>query len=211
MRTKLLFTLLFSISICCFAQKRTLTGTVYDEEKNVLANANVLVKNSKKGTITNENGQFTIDIDGMTVLEISYLGFETKEVIISKEKEVSIILENNFEALDTTVVIAYGNNRKISCGFSCKVIYTTEKYVPAQTTLFPNPSASGIFQLQLESDFTNLALDVYNMNGQLVQSKTYSKLSKIPQIDLSKQPKGMYLIRIVADGLPLETKKAIRL
>lgn len=212
MRTKLLFTLLFlGFSICCFAQKRTITGIVYDEDKNVLADANVLVKNSKKGTITNEKGQFTIDVEAKEILKISYLGFETKEVIVSKEKEVSIILKDNFEALDTTVVIAQGYNRTVSCGYGCRVIYVNETYIPAEPKLFPNPSANGMFQLQLNESYEKVVTEVYNMNGQLVQSNTHSKLSKIPQIDLSKQPKGMYLIRIVADGLPLETKKAMRL
>jgi hypothetical protein len=49
------------------------------------------------------------------------------------------------------------------------------------------------------------------MNGQLIQTTTQTKLSKIPQINLSTQPKGIYLIRTIADGKLLETKKAVKL
>ncbi len=196
--------------MCCFAQKHTITGTVYDEANNVLANANVIVKDSKKGTITNEKGQFSMDLEKISALEISYLGFETRSIVISDEKEVSITLKSSAEALDAAIIVSEDYNRTIGCGFDYKVIYMTETYIPMKTTLFPNPSANGMFQLQLNGDFTTLTVEVYTMNGQLVQSNTHSNLSKIPAIDLSKQPKGLYLIRMNADGLPLETKKVIR-
>ncbi|WP_298518739.1 carboxypeptidase-like regulatory domain-containing protein [uncultured Kordia sp.] len=224
MKTKLLFILLFFISISCFAQKRTITGIVYDENKNVLADANVIVKNSEKGTITNDKGQFTMDVEGVTVLEISYLGFETKEVTVTNLKKVSVILNTSSELMDAMEIIV--PERKIECTkiactkFSirraCGVTsegVSIEKNVPNEKSmirLFPNPSANGMFQLQLNESYTKVTTEVYTMNGQLLQSNTYTKLSKNPQIDLSKQAKGIYLIRIVADGNVLKTKKAIR-
>ena len=61
MKSTLLFLLFFSFSICCFSQNNTISGTVYDEDNNVLADANVLVKNSTEGTITDKKGQFALD------------------------------------------------------------------------------------------------------------------------------------------------------
>lgn len=217
MKSTLLFTLFLSISICCFAQKRTITGTIYDEDKNVLADANVIVKNSEKGTITDEKGQFRLEVEAKDILQVSYLSFETKEIVISEQKELKITLVSSWEKIDAVEVIACGVvkcSRRTICQWTIKEEDVTAfKRIPTEqrlTSLYPNPSTNGIFQLQLNENYTKLTLEVYNMNGQLLQSNTHTKLSKIPQIDLSKQAKGIYLIRIVADGNVLETKKAIR-
>ncbi len=217
MKSTLLFGLFLSFSICCFAQKRTITGTVYDEAKNVLADANVIVKNSDKGTITNEKGQFIIESEATAILEISYLGFETKEIIIYDQKEITIILKSQWEEIDAIEVIAFGSvkcSRRTTCYWDFEEEKPTAfKRIPEENrlnTLFPNPSANGLFQLQLDKTYAYISIEVYNMNGQLLPSNTHTQLSKIPQIDLSKQPKGMYLIRTIADGKLLETKKAIR-
>ncbi|MGH1383306.1 carboxypeptidase-like regulatory domain-containing protein [Kordia sp.] len=217
MKSTLLFTLFLSFSICCFAQKRTITGTIYDDEKNVLADANVIVKNSEKGTITDEKGQFRLEVEAKDILQVSYLSFETKEIVISEQKELKITLVSSWEKIDAVEVIACGvvkSSRRTICQWTIKEEDVTAfKRIPTEqrlTSLFPNPSTNGIFQLQLNESYTKLTLEVYNMNGQLLQSNTHTKLSKIPQIDLSKQAKGIYLIRVIADGNVLETKKAIR-
>ncbi|MEM6687453.1 MAG: carboxypeptidase-like regulatory domain-containing protein [Bacteroidota bacterium] len=220
MKTKLLFILLFSISLASFAQKYTLTGTIYDEDNNVLADANVVIKNSDQGVITNEKGQFSIEVAPKDVLKISFLGFESQKIVITHQKELEIILMSKWEVIDAVEVVAQGISvckSIIYCNFAETSL---EEKAPSEfkriqeevrlSSLFPNPSASGLFQLQLNTKYTKLTLEVFNMNGQLIQSQTHNKLSKIPQINLSKQPKGIYLIRIVADGNVLETKKAVR-
>ncbi|MEM6720464.1 MAG: carboxypeptidase-like regulatory domain-containing protein [Bacteroidota bacterium] len=228
MKPFLLFALFFSISISCFAQKYTLRGTIYDEDKNALAFANVIVKNTMQGVITNDEGQFTIDVTPKDMLEVSYLGFETKEIQITDQKNMSVMLETTHEVMDTVEIVAYSRTcvkSRIACTLfsytnSCGAPTISSKNESSEfkriqgeqrlNSLFPNPSANGIFQLQLNDKYTDLTLEVFNMNGQLLQTNTFTKLSKNPQIDLSNQSRGMYLIRIVADGKLLETKKAIR-
>lgn len=220
MKNKLHFILISLFSLSCYAQQKSINGTVYDENKNTLADANVILKNSKKGVITNTKGEFTID--GMTtkdILEISYLGYETKEIKITDEKDISVVLKTSHELLATAEVIAYGttiHRCKTICSFTKSVENVTkeiEQILSEQriNTIFPNPSRNGLFQLHLQHDYEKLTLEVFNMNGMLLQSTTHTKFSKIPQIDLSKQVKGMYLIRIIADGTVLETKKAVKL
>ncbi len=225
MKPSLLCMLFIFISLNSFAQKRTLTGTIYDEDKNVLADANVIVKNSTNGTVTNSYGRFAIEVAPKDVLEISYLGFETKEITIDDQKELKVELTEAWEKIDAVEIIAYGGvtcTKRIICG---GYLWNSEENTEEKETtefkriqgeerlnsLFPNPSTNGLFQLQLNESYAKLTLAVYNMNGQLLQSTTYTKLSKNPQIDLSKQAKGMYLVRIIADGTVLETKKAMRL
>lgn len=219
MKSTLLFLLFFSFSICCFSQNNTISGTVYDEDNNVLADANVLVKNSTEGTITDKKGQFALDANPKDTLVISYLGFETKEIVVGDQKELSITLTSELNNLDTVVVIAQGVitcSTRLCCCFDFIVEEETAEFkrIPSEqslTSLFPNPSTTGLFQLKLDKTYTNLTIEIFNMNGQLIQTSTHTKLSKIPQINLSTQSKGMYLIRTVVDGNILETKKAVKL
>jgi len=217
MKSTLLFGLFLSITFFGFAQNNPISGTVYDEDKNVLVDANVIVKNSKEGTITDKKGEFSLDATPKDTLVISYLGFETKEVVIGNHKEIT--LKSQWEKLEAVTVLAHGGvvcSVKLCC---CGTYMTTEtaseefKRISTNeslTSLFPNPSANGLFQLQLDKTYNTITVEIFNMNGQLIQTSTHSKLSKIPQIDLSTQPKGMYLIRTIADGKLLETKKAMK-
>lgn len=225
MKSILLCCLFFSFSICCFAQMNSVTGTIYDEDKNMLADANVIVKNSKEGTSTNKKGQFTLDTQKDAILEISYLGFETQEIVVGNHKEITIMLKSEWETIDPVVLVAYGKTIRCKSTLCCghcsvtgsEIIYEKSeefKRISSEqslTSLFPNPSANGLFQLQLDKNYEKLTIEIFNMNGQLIQTSTRTKLSKIPQIDLSNQAKGIYLIRIIADGNVLETKKAVKL
>ena len=228
MKSTLLFYLFFSVSICCLAQKHTLTGTIYDEDKNVLSDVNVLAKNTLEGIITDKKGQFTLDVQSTTILEISYLGFKTKEIIVGDQKEITVTLKSQWEKLEAVTIVGIRTTTKhsMSCrgchgaiGFEIIQEGTGEgsnrefKRISGEErliSLFPNPSATGLFQLQLYKTYDNLTVEIFNMNGQLIQTTTHTKLSKIPQIDLSTQAKGIYLIRTIVDGELLETKKAIR-
>ncbi|WP_298422296.1 carboxypeptidase-like regulatory domain-containing protein [uncultured Kordia sp.] len=224
MKSTLLFGLFLSFSICCFAQKVTITGTVYDAYKNTIPYANVIVKNTPKGVITNEEGQFSIAVDPTAVLEVSYVGFETQEIFAGKHNQVSIILERNIEELDAVTVVGYSSYCRSNLMYCTLVtvepgdVYSYsdgafDRISSKQriTSLFPNPSANGLFQLQLDKTYAYISIEVYNMNGQLLQTTTHSNLAKIPRINLSNQPKGMYLVRVKADGKLLETKKAVRI
>ena len=225
MRTLLLCIAFISISMNCFAQKRTLTGTIVDEEKNILADASVKVKNSTNGTITNKHGRFAIEVEPKDILEISYLGFETKEIPVSDAKDIKVNLMYSWEKIDAVEIVGYSGSAVCKtiayrCYFGCigveigKEILSDFKRIQGEerlNSLFPNPSATGFFQLQLHDNYTKLTTEVFNLNGRLLQTTTHTTLSKLPQIDLSKQPKGIYLIKITADGKTLETKKAMRL
>ena len=213
MKSKLLFGLLVSFSLFSFAQELAIKGTVYDEYSNVLSNATINVRGTTTGATTDEMGQFFIRANTNTILKVSYLGFESKEITINSQQEIIVILKTKWQEIDAVVIEVDTNHCK--CSNLPEIVAISTKFIriPSEqqlNSLFPNPSANGLFQLQLSQNYTKLTLEVYNINGQLLQSNTHTKLSKNPEIDLSKHPKGVYLIRIVADGKLLETKKAIR-
>ncbi len=96
------------------AQERTVTGVVHDESTNdPIPGASVLVKGTNSGTITDVNGNFSIVVnDGATVLQISFIGMDTKEVSLGQESFYDISMTNVLESVDEVVVTAMGIKRE---------------------------------------------------------------------------------------------------
>ena len=74
--------------------------------------ANVVVKGTTNGTITDIDGRFTIDADAKSVLNVSYIGYLTKEVAVGNQQTVRIVLLEDTKTLDEVVVIGYGTQKK---------------------------------------------------------------------------------------------------
>ena len=80
----LLLLMLCSISTTLFAQQRMVKGTVVDEQGESLIGVSVTVKNAQKGTITDVNGEFSLQLPAeKTLLVFTYIGYETVAVWIS--------------------------------------------------------------------------------------------------------------------------------
>lgn len=96
--------------------KRTaVKGRVLDPSKAPLAGAMILIKNTQKGAITNENGDFTLDVLPTDRLEVSYVGYKGQVVSVRKDMgNVVIIMEKDILAVDDVVVVAFGEQRRES-------------------------------------------------------------------------------------------------
>lgn len=94
---------------------RTIVGTVKDKDGNVLSGVTVRIQNSNIGTITDVNGHFSIEVvNDNTVLQFSFLGFQTREVIVGDKNTLDITLQESINSLNQLVVIGYGTQKKIS-------------------------------------------------------------------------------------------------
>jgi TonB-linked SusC/RagA family outer membrane protein len=88
--------------------QRTITGTVNAENGQSLIGANVLVKGTTIGTISDVNGNFSLEVpEGSTTLSISFTGFTAIDVDITETSTVDIILQEG-ELLSEIVVTGYG-------------------------------------------------------------------------------------------------------
>lgn len=93
-------------------QSKTITGVVSDEFGPV-AGANVIVKGTTNGTMTDMNGQFTLsDVPVGAVLQVSFIGYLTQDIKIENQSTVNVILKEDSQALDEVVVVGYGTMRK---------------------------------------------------------------------------------------------------
>jgi TonB-linked SusC/RagA family outer membrane protein len=100
-----------SIGTLSAQQKSTLNGSVSDRNGNPLAGATVVLQGTMGGTITSENGNFSIQIPstGESTLDVSYIGYLNKTVNVNAATgQVEVTLEESVMNLDEIVVVGYG-------------------------------------------------------------------------------------------------------
>ncbi len=91
------------------AQQREIRGTVVDTNDEPLAGATVLVAgDSQRGTVTNADGEFTIRAASDEVLQFSFIGYQTREVLVGDRSILNIVLSVDQQLLSEVVVVGYG-------------------------------------------------------------------------------------------------------
>ena len=83
-----------------------------DETGEPVIGANVVVKGTTNGTVTDMNGRYSLEVPEGGVLQISYIGYNTQEVKVGSGDVVNVSLREDSEALDEVVVIGYGTVKK---------------------------------------------------------------------------------------------------
>jgi len=89
----------------------TITGTVRDSTGTTLAGVSVVIKGSTKGTQTDVNGKFSLSANPGDILVFSYVGYNTRQVVVGTEKNIIVTLGANSGQLDQVVVTALGIKR----------------------------------------------------------------------------------------------------
>jgi TonB-linked SusC/RagA family outer membrane protein len=93
--------------------QQTVKGIITDVNRLPLPGASILVKGTTTGAITDFDGNFTVNLKSTpSTLVISYLGYTTKEVLITNQNKITVVLESDQESLDEVVVIGYGSVNK---------------------------------------------------------------------------------------------------
>src|SRR5690625_5339967 len=101
----------------------TVEGTVVDHDGEPLIGVNIQVKGSTKGTATDFDGRFTLeDVEEDAVLVVSYVGYQTIEVPVEGQSQITITMVMDSELLDEVVVIAYGTSTRASLTGSVGVV-----------------------------------------------------------------------------------------
>lgn len=95
--------------------KRKITGRVVELSGESIPGATVLVPGTNAATITNVDGNFSLDIpENAKLFTISYVGFQTKEVVITRQPNYNVVLEEATLAISEVVVVGYGSQKKES-------------------------------------------------------------------------------------------------
>ena len=125
MSKQIFFILIFLMCIPVLpAQNSVLTGVVVSsEDEQPLIGVTVVDQGLQRGTVTDENGSFSLTLSERTrLLTVSYLGYKTREVPITGHQALRIVLEPDVVAIDEVMVVAYGTGKKSTFTGSATVI-----------------------------------------------------------------------------------------
>ena len=113
MRTTLLTLLVALISLSVSAQNVTVKGTVKDKTGETVIGASVVEKgNTSNGTITDIDGNYTLNVPANAIIVFSYVGMTTQEASVMGKTHIDIVMEDDAQALEEVVVIGYGTVSK---------------------------------------------------------------------------------------------------
>lgn len=93
-------------------KKVKVRGVIKDETGEPIIGATVRVKGQSEGTVSDLDGNFTLDVTDNNTLQISYIGYQTQEFAVGKQHHFSIVLEEDKKILNEVVVIGYGTQKK---------------------------------------------------------------------------------------------------
>ncbi len=133
------------ISWSAMAQN-TIRGTVVDSDNIPVIGAGVLIQGTTNGSITDENGNFSVKAKKGDVLEVSFLGLETQLVTVTDAAEYNVVLGADANYLEEIVVVGYDTQKKVNLTGSVSSISTeamkNRPIVRASTAL--QGSAAGV-------------------------------------------------------------------
>ncbi|UVQ44736.1 TonB-dependent receptor [Parabacteroides faecis] len=93
-------------------QSRKISGTVKDQNGEPVIGANVSVKGTTVGTITDIDGNFMLEAPTDVVIQISYIGYVTQEISLGNKDRLDVLLKEDLQALDEIVIIGYGTAKR---------------------------------------------------------------------------------------------------
>lgn len=125
------FILLFHFfSLTALAQSSSglsVSGTITDEKNELLTGVNIVEKNTRKGTVSDNKGSFTLTVaDESAILVFSLIGYTTLEVKVGKRALLRIAMVSDTRGLDEVVVIGYGSVKKSDITGAVSSIKATE-------------------------------------------------------------------------------------
>ncbi len=108
-----LLTLTLLLTTFSLWAQRSVSGVVKDTEDNTLPGVNVVIKGTTQGTITNAEGQYSIEVpNNDAVLVFSFISYNTEEIEVGDKSQINVTLIPSLEALSEVVVVGYGVQKK---------------------------------------------------------------------------------------------------
>ena len=118
-------------------QGKIVTGVVRDVNGEPVVGANVSVKGTTNGTITDMDGKFTLEgVSADSKLSVSYIGYMAQEIVVGNKGAFEIVLKDDTQALEEVVVVGYAAQKKVNLtGSVASLNFTDEKLSRPVTTI----------------------------------------------------------------------------
>ena len=148
-------------------QDNKITGTVLDPTGMPVIGANIMIKGTPNGTITDMDGKFSLDVPKGATLVVTYVGYTNQEISVGNQKKLSITLREDSEALDELVVVGYSTQKKVNLTGSVSTVSFDDKLTSRPVTdvsQMLNGASPGL-QIMQSSGEPNAESFSYNIRG----------------------------------------------
>ncbi|MGV8962463.1 MAG: SusC/RagA family TonB-linked outer membrane protein [Candidatus Saccharimonadaceae bacterium] len=153
-------------------QRKTITGTITDLTGEAIIGANIIEKGTTNGTVTDIDGNFSLNTISNAVLKISYIGYLEQEVSTQGKNTINVILKEDTKTLEEVVVVGYGVQKKVNltgavASVQSKEIVTT-KNENAQNMITGKIPGVRVTQKTSEPGSYNNNFDIRGMGSPLI-------------------------------------------
>lgn len=137
-------------------QVKKISGVVADNLGETIIGANILVKGTSTGVITDIDGHFSLDVPVNAILQVSFIGYKTIEILVGDKQQINVVLSPDVEELDEVVVTAMGIKReKKALGYAMQEI-KTDNLIETRTESVSNMLHGKIAGVQISSSGNDL-------------------------------------------------------
>ncbi len=126
LRWNFIYLFLLFQAINLFGQNSTVKGIIKDVNDLPVIGASILNTRTNQGTVTDINGNYTLQANAGDVLSISFLGFSTQEITVGTDGALDVVMSEDVKVLDQVVVVGYGTQKKSDLTGAVSVVNTTE-------------------------------------------------------------------------------------
>jgi hypothetical protein len=207
----ILIFLVFGFCSVPIEAQKLVKGSVTDIYGEPLIGVNISIPGTYRGTISDIDGNYSIEINQEEQLEFSYTGFETEHIEMVKEMEDVVMVESRFVIDDVIIVGYYKIEKGYGCVLRCCVysvdasIVTEKKYnkdvgkKSKVSKVFPNPFVSKI-NVKVSSEFSDdFLIRITTIEGKILHQQLNCKNleNELVSVDLSSMPIGAYVIQVM--------------
>lgn len=114
--------------------EKKVTGQIVDKTGEPIIGANIVEKGTTNGTISGMDGSFSLSVSDNAVLEISYIGYLTRDIPVSGQSHLSIEMSEDTQSLDEVVVVGYGAQKKVNLTGSVATINLADETMSRPVT-----------------------------------------------------------------------------
>ena len=214
-----------SYSTQAVQQNQKITGTVIDDTGEALIGVSLLVKGTTIGTITDIDGNFSLDVPAGAIVQVSYVGYKPQEIAVGNQSRLNITLESDNKVLDEVVVVGYGVVRKadltgaigsanaetIAAKGSTSVMESLQGQVAGVNIAQSSSRAGDGFSIQIrgKSTMSSKSEPLYVIDGVVCDNMNFLNPMDIEKIDILKDASStaIYGSRATNGVLMITTKK----
>ncbi len=108
------------------AKRQLLSGKVLDENGAPIPGVSIRVENANRGTVSNAQGEYELEVNSDEVLIFSYVGYLTERITFNGQTPLNTTLKLSAEGLDEVVVVGYGTQKKVNLTGSVATVKTED-------------------------------------------------------------------------------------